>query len=71
MLTVIIFNQLSIAKKALVNNGQDYAAKEIVKRAMATNSYDGALRVSFEYVTPVDKHYYIKSKGNNNEIKDR
>lgn len=66
-----IFNQLSIAKKALVDNGQDYVAKEMVKRAMDTNSYDEALRVISEYVNPVDKHYYIKPRGKNNDFKDR
>lgn len=66
-----IFNQLSIAKKALVDNGQDYVAREMVKRAMDTKSYDEALRVISEYVNPVDKHYYIKPKGKKNEIKDR
>ena len=66
-----IFNQLSIAKKALVDNGQDYVAKEMVKRTMDSNSYDEALRVISEYVNPVDKYYYIKPRGKNNEIKDR
>ena len=66
-----IFNQLSIAKKALVDNGQDYVAKEMVKRAMESESYDEALRVISEYINPVDKHYYIKPRGKNNDFKDR
>ena len=66
-----IFNQLSIAKKTLVDNGQDYVAKEMVKRAMDSESYDEALRVISEYVNPVDKHYYIKPRGKNNDFKDR
>ena len=66
-----VFNQLGIAKKALVDNGQDYVAKEMVKRAMNAKSYDEALRVISEYVTPVDKHYYIKPRGKNNDFKDR
>jgi hypothetical protein len=71
VLTEIIFNQLSIAKKALVENGQDYVVKEMVKRAMDSNSYDEALRIITEYVNPVDKHYYIKPKEKNNDFKER
>lgn len=66
-----LINQLSIAKKALVENGQDYVAKEMVKRAMDSESYDEALRIVSEYVNLVDKHYYIKPKGKNNDFKNR
>jgi len=53
-----IFNQLSIAKKALKDNRQGYDAKEMAARVMNSNSYDEALRIITEYVNPVDKKEY-------------
>ena len=66
-----IFNQMSIARKALIDNRQGYEANEMVSRVMKSNSYDEALRIISEYVNPVDKKEYLKSKGINNPSRER
>jgi len=66
-----IFNQMSIARKALIDNRQGYDANEMVSRVMKSNSYDEALRIISEYVNPVDKKEYLKSKGINNPSRER
>lgn len=66
-----IFSQLSIAKKVLIENHQGYDANEMISRVMKSDSYDEALRIITEYVNPVDKKEYLKSKGINNPSRER
>jgi hypothetical protein len=48
-----IFNVIGIAARALRENGLADQAKEMSERAFASGSYDQALGVIMEYVTPV------------------
>lgn len=66
-----IFGQMAIAKRALIDNGQDYVVNEMVSRVMDSESYDGALRVICEYVTPVDKKEYDRSKARKTKPRER
>ena len=66
-----IFNQLSIAKKALIENGQGCDAKEMATRVMNSNSYAEALRIITEYVNPVDKKEYSRNNHRSNKPKER
>lgn len=62
---------MSIAKKALVENGQDYIVKEMIARVMDCESYEGALKVICEYVTPIDKDTFVKERSKFIDIRQR
>ena len=49
-----IFNLLGIASRTLKDNGMQDEAKEMRTRVIESGSYDSALAIIMEYVTPVD-----------------
>ena len=45
-----VFNLIGIVRRALVDNGLEKEAKEMVERAYKSQSYDEVLRMFMEYV---------------------
>ena len=66
-----IFTQMAIAKRALIDNGQDYIVNEMVTRVMESESYGAALRVICQYVNPVDKKEYDRTSNRKTKPKER
>ena len=66
-----IYNQVAIASIALKDEGFKKEAKEMSNRVFRSGSYDEALNIISEYVTPVDKTEYMKNKGNGNRGHER
>lgn len=63
-----IFNILSIAKKALKENGQEQKANKMASRVMASESYYEALQIISEYTKPVEVN---KPRDKSNNYRER
>ena len=66
-----IFNQVAIASIALKENGQRKQAKEMSDKVFRAESYEAALSIISEYVNPVDKTEYMRTKGKGNRDIER
>ena len=53
-----IFNLMGIASRTLKNAGMREAATEMYERVTASGSFDEALAIITDYITPVDAHSY-------------
>lgn len=57
-----IFNIMALTQKTLRENNQEDKVKEVYERVISSHSYDKALAIMMEYVTPCSLEEYEEEK---------